>query len=474
SDELAVKEKHQKSTYLAQELGEKKDYKLDDKEKELWLTKQGVKKAEEFYGITNLFSFQHHETNFLLHNSLKAKHFYQNGVEYIVDYERKKIVIIDALTGRLVPNRVYSGGIQQAIESKEGIPISPPSKSTAVITYQNFFRLFDKVAGMTGTAMTEAEEFRQVYGMEVMAIRPYRKLIRKDRNDLIFFDKESKYQAIIKRIKKNAQTVKRPILVGSPSLDISEHISKLLTQEGVFHHKLNAINHREEAQIISRAGKLGAVTISTNMAGRGTDIVLTAESKKAGGLLVIGVERNFSRRIDNQLRGRAGRQGDPGESQFYVSLEDDLIKNYEVKDQITRIFRGKAIRNSQNAGRQHTLNHDLLINHQRQKVYKYRQRILASANLLAVILPAKVAARHQEQPQPYLKSQLQAYNKLRQVAGVKISRFVNEAVEEKIKQAEQEKEENFQQKLIADYQSVAKNKKIQQEAAIWDETLNDA
>lgn len=275
---------------------------------------------------------------------MKAKHFYQNGVEYIVDYERKKIVIIDALTGRLVPNRVYSAGIQQAVESKEGLPISPPSKSTAVITYQNFFRLFDKVAGMTGTAMTEAEEFRQVYGMEVIAIRPYKKLVRKDRDDLIFLDKKSKHQAIIQRIKKNAQTKKRPILVGSPSLDISEYISALLTKEGIFHYKLNAVNHQEEAQIIKRAGELGAVTISTNMAGRGTDIVLTEESRKVGGLLVIGVERNFSRRIDNQLRGRAGRQGDPGESQFYVSLEDELVKNYEAKDQITRVFRGSNLK----------------------------------------------------------------------------------------------------------------------------------
>jgi len=323
---------------------EKVDYKFDKKERQVWLTAKGVKKTEEFYGIDSLFSFNHHETNFLLHNSLKAKHFYQNGVEYVVDPQRKKIVIIDELTGRLVPNRIYSSGIQQAVESKEGIPISPPSKSTAVITYQNFFRLFDKVAGMTGTAMTEAEEFRQVYGMEVIAIRPYKKLIRKDHDDLIFLDKESKYRAVIQRIKKNEQTKKRPILVGSPNLDVSEYISDLLTKEGIFHYKLNAVNHQEEAQIIKRAGELGAVTISTNMAGRGTDIVLTEESRQAGGLLVIGVERNFSRRIDNQLRGRAGRQGDPGESQFYVSLEDDLIKNYEIKEQIARIFYGNNLR----------------------------------------------------------------------------------------------------------------------------------
>ncbi|CAH1764031.1 7812_t:CDS:2 [Entrophospora sp. SA101] len=402
-NELEVKEKHRKSTYLSQQLIEKIDYKFDKKEREIWLTTKGVKKTEEFHGIDNLFSFKHHETNFLLNNSLKAKHFYQNGVEYVVDPQRKKIVIIDELTGRLVPNRVYSAGIQQAVESKEGIPISPPSKSTAVITYQNFFRLFDKVAGMTGTAMTEAEEFRQVYGMEVIAIRPYKKLIRKDCDDLIFLDKESKYQAVIQRIKKNEQTKKRPILVGSPNLDVSEYISDLLTKEGIFHYKLNAVNHQEEAQIIKRAGELGAVTISTNMAGRGTDIVLTEESRQVDGLLVIGVERNFSRRIDNQLRGRAGRQGDPGESQFYVSLEDDLIKNYEIKEQITRVFYGKVIRNAQAAGRQYTLNYDLLINHQRQTIYSYRQKILASPNVFAMILKQNKSPLESQQ---YIKSQL--------------------------------------------------------------------
>lgn len=365
----------------------------------------------------------------MLHNALKAKHFYQNGIEYIVDYEKKRIVIIDSLTGRLVSNRVYSAGIQQAVESKEGIPISPPSKSTAVITYQNFFRLFDKVAGMTGTAMTEAEEFRQVYGMEVISVHPYKKLIRKDRDDLIFLDKKNKYKAIVERIKKNEQTVKRPILVGSPSLDISEHISELLTKERIFHYKLNAINHHEEAQIVKRAGELGMITISTNMAGRGTDIVLTEESKKAGGLLVIGVERNVSRRIDNQLRGRAGRQGDPGESQFYISLEDELVKNFDLKDQITRVFRGnnlqelfhkplsgkwfnmmvaepqEMLRNLHASYRQYTLNYDLLINHQRQTIYNYRQRVLASSNIFFTILKKKPVV-HATESQSYLKSQL--------------------------------------------------------------------
>lgn len=277
--------------------------------------------------------------NFLLHNSLKAKHFYIKDIDYIVDKKTQKIIIIDSLTGRLVPNRVYSAGIQQAVECKEEVRINPQNKATATITYQNFFRLFKKLAGMTGTAQTEAEEFRQVYGMEVISIPPYKKLIRRDRDDLVFWNKKSKYQAIIEKVEKIYQTTKRPILVGSPSLDVSEHISWQLSQKSIPHQKLNAVNHQEEAEIVKKAGQLGAITISTNMAGRGTDIVLTTESRQVGGLLVIGAERNFSRRIDNQLRGRAGRQGDPGESQFYVSLEDEIIKNHVIKEgQLGRFF----------------------------------------------------------------------------------------------------------------------------------------
>src|SRR3954469_4148900 len=197
---------------------------------------------------------------------------------------------------------------------------------------------------MTGTAMIEAEEFRQIYGMEVIAIPPYRKLARKDRNDLIFWDKENKYKAIIKLIKRNNQTTHRPILIGSPTVEISEYLSSLLTKEKIFHYKLNAVNHKQESEIIAKAGQLGSVTISTNMAGRGTDIVLSEESKKVGGLLVIGVERNTSRRIDNQLRGRSGRQGDQGESQFYVSLEDEIVKKFDIKERIGGIFNRQQLK----------------------------------------------------------------------------------------------------------------------------------
>jgi preprotein translocase subunit SecA len=399
---------YQLTTQLVNLLIEKKDYIVDQKDKNIWLTQKGIEKCEAFYQINNLFSFINQRYNFLLHNSLKAKYFHHRNIDYIIDKEKQKIVLIDSLTGRLVPNRVYGSGIQQAIESKENLPVGLQSKTIATITYQNFFRLFDKLSGMTGTAKSEAEEFRQIYGMEVIAIPPYRKLIRQDHNDLIFWDKESKYKAIIKLIKKNSQTKKRPILIGSPSVEVSEYLSQLLQEEKVPHAKLNAINHYQEAEIISQAGQIGAVTISTNMAGRGTDIVLSEESQKAGGLLVIGVERNASRRIDNQLRGRAGRQGDPGASQFYVSLEDDLLKNIELQKTARKMFfrsekqireilkyslSGKVfdlvisepqerLRNYHSAHRQHVLNYDLLINHQRQSVYSFREKLLTGSKFL--------------------------------------------------------------------------------------------
>jgi len=445
---------YQLSTKLASLLIEGKDYKVNQKEKDLWLIKKGREKSEKFYQIDNLFSFKNHRHNFLLHNSLKALHFYQKDIEYVVDKEKQKIVLIDYLTGRLVPNRVYSSGIQQAIESKEGVLISNNSKTIATITYQNFYRLFTKLSGMTGTAMTEVEEFRRTYGMEVVAIPPYRKLIRKDHNDLIFWDKEKKYKAIINLIKKIDQTTRRPILIGSPSVEISEYLSSLLTNENIKHYKLNAINHQQEAEIIAKAGQLGAITISTNMAGRGTDIILNEESKKIGGLLVIGVERNTSRRIDNQLRGRSGRQGDRGESQFYVSLEDDLVKNFSVKEKISSIFSEKqlkelfhrplsgkifnylisepqeTLRNAHSASRQYVLNYDLLITRHRQITYNYRNKLLVTKDLTKIIKNKKNESLLIEQE--YLKvsllkeidlfwsDYLESLNKIRTLVNAKV------------------------------------------------------
>lgn len=398
---------YQQTTKLANSLIEKQDYIFKSKEKELWLTKKGIKKSEEFFQINNLFSFANQRYNFLLHNALKVKHIYRRDVDYVVDEARQRIVLVDELTGRLVPNRVYGAGIQQAIESKEKVATNSQSKTIATITYQNFFRLFSKLSGMTGTAESEREEFRQVYGMEVMVIPPYRKLIREDFNDLVFWDKESKYRAIIRLIQKNNRTKKRPILIGSPSVEISEHLSSLLKKENINHAKLNAVNHQQEAEIIAQAGQIGAITISTNMAGRGTDIILSEESKKVGGLLVIGVERNTSRRIDNQLRGRSGRQGDPGQSRFYVSLEDELIKSLQedlgkyfsqkyLDELFHRPLSGKIfdllfsepqekLRNFHSTLRQRTLSYDLLINQQRKVIYNYRQKLLTNTEFAPMI-----------------------------------------------------------------------------------------
>ncbi|CAG8509689.1 2736_t:CDS:1, partial [Scutellospora calospora] len=264
---------------------------------------------------------------------------------------------------------------------------------------------------MTGTAQSEAKEFREVYGMEVIAVPPYRKLIRKDHDALIFLNRERKYKAIIQKIKKNVQTTGRPILVICPSVDVSEQISNLLSQERIFHNKLNAVNHEEEAKIISAAGKIGAVTVATNMAGRGTDISLDEASRRAGGLLVIIAEMNSILRIDNQARGRSGRQGDPGETQPYISLEDDLLKNFDLQNklggfvgqrQLKTVFQqplsGKlfnylisepqeTLRNIHSASRQRTLNYDLLINRQRKIVYDYREKLLTSSQPEKIVSP---------------------------------------------------------------------------------------
>jgi preprotein translocase subunit SecA len=368
-----------------------------------------VKKSQKLLSLTNLFSFASQRYNFLLHNALKVLHFFHRDIDYVVVTD--KIILIDSLTGRLVPNRVYGSGIHQAIESKENLPVGSQSKTIATITYQNFFRLFTKLAGMTGTAQSEAKEFREVYGMEVISVPPYRKLIRQDHDALIFLNCERKYQAIIRQVKKNVEKTGRPILIICPSVDVSEQISHLLTQKRIFHNKLNAVNHEEEAKIIAEAGKIGTVTVATNMAGRGTDISLDEASRQAGGLLVIIAEMNSILRIDNQARGRSGRQGDPGETQPYISLDDDLLKNFDISKKLGGIFgqrqlkevfhqplSGKlfnylisepqeTLRNNAFGYRQHTLNHDLLINQQRKIVYNYREKLLTSPHPEKIISP---------------------------------------------------------------------------------------
>lgn len=399
-------EDYRKTSKFAEKLEKDKDYFVDQEEKKLWLSEEGQKKTEDFFGIENIFSFEDESKKcfFLITKSLEAYNFYKLNIDYIVTKERDRIILINSLTGRFSLNSVYRSGVQQSIESKENlIKISKKNKTIATITFQNFFRIFEKLSGMTGTAIDSEKEFREMYGMLVIVINTHKKLIRKDKDDLIFLDKKTKYEAIINLIKNNKKNNMRPILVGSPSVEISEYLSLLLKKESINHYKLNAINDKEEAEIISKAGQLGSITISTNMAGRGTDIILSEESKKAGGLLVIGVERNNSRRIDNQLIGRAGRQGDPGESQFYVSLEDDLIKMPSLGRNIEKFFEKKiypisgkvfnyltsepqkSLDEMHSLSRKNILENDFIIDKKRRIIYNYRKKILKTKNFREII-----------------------------------------------------------------------------------------
>ena len=296
------------------------------------LTDVGITKAEKMLGIENIYTekgikFVHH-----LETAVRAKALYRKDKEYVV--KNNEIIIVDEFTGRLQPGRRWSEGLHQAIEAKENVPIQKESKTYASITYQNYFRLYPKIAGMTGTAVTSAEEFRKVYFLEVVEIPTHRPIARKDSNDLIFQTEKGKFQAVVKTIKE-LNTKGQPILIGTASIEKNELLSAYLNKEGVKHELLNAKNHEREGEIIAQAGRFGAVTIATNMAGRGVDIKLGGNPsvegeyekvKNAGGLFVLGTERHEARRIDNQLRGRSGRQGDPGETQFFVSLEDSLMR----------------------------------------------------------------------------------------------------------------------------------------------------
>ncbi|WEG74131.1 preprotein translocase subunit SecA [Vagococcus intermedius] len=301
------------------------DYKIDVQSKTIALTETGISKAEEKFGIDNLYDIENTALTHHVDNALRANYIMLLDIDYVV--EDGKIMIVDQFTGRIMEGRRYSDGLHQAIESKEGVEIEDESKTMANITYQNFFRMYNKLSGMTGTAKTEEEEFREIYNMQVIQIPTNREIARDDRPDLLYPTLPSKFKAVVQDIKERHQTG-QPILVGTVAVETSELLSELLNKENIPHEVLNAKNHFKEAEIILNAGQKGAVTIATNMAGRGTDIKLGLGVKELGGLAVIGTERHESRRIDNQLRGRAGRQGDPGVTQFYLSLEDDLMKRF--------------------------------------------------------------------------------------------------------------------------------------------------
>ena len=299
------------------------DFIVNEKDKVVNLTAEGVSKVEKFFHIPNLADPENLEIQHCIILALRANNLMHKDHDYIVKDDQ--VLIVDEFTGRVMPGRRYSDGLHQAIEAKENVKVKKESKTLATITFQNFFNKFDKKCGMTGTALTEEREFREIYGMDVIEIPTNKPVIRKDHQDAVYKTKKEKYKAVVEAVKE-AHAKGQPVLVGTITIQVSEDVSKMLRREGIPHNVLNAKFHEMEAEIVAQAGQHGAVTIATNMAGRGTDIKLDEEAKAAGGLKIIGTERHESRRIDNQLRGRSGRQGDPGESRFYISLEDDLMR----------------------------------------------------------------------------------------------------------------------------------------------------
>lgn len=379
------------------------DYTYDEKTKSVQLTEEGITKAERAFGIDNLFDLKHVTLNHHINQALKAHVTMHRDVDYVV--EDGKVVIVDPFTGRLMRGRRYSDGLHQAIEAKEGLEIQNESMTLATITFQNYFRMYEKLAGMTGTAKTEEEEFRNIYNMQVVVIPTNRPVIREDRPDLIYKTMEGKFRAVVEDIAER-HAKGQPVLVGTVAIETSELISNLLKKRGIPHNVLNAKNHAKEAEIIAQAGQKGAVTIATNMAGRGTDIKLGEGVKELGGLAVIGTERHESRRIDNQLRGRSGRQGDPGVSQFYLSLEDELMRRFGSENLMAMMDRlgmddsqpiqskmvTKAVESAQKRvegnnfdARKQLLQYDDVLREQREIIYRQRFEVLDSENLRDIV-----------------------------------------------------------------------------------------
>ena len=374
-------------------LTKEKDYTIDAKTKSVSLTEAGSDKACSFFKLNNLYDIENSALVHHIDQALKANYGMTIDVDYVV--QNDEVVIVDQFTGRLMKGREFSDGLHQAIEAKEGVTIQEETRTLATITFQNLFRMYNKLSGMTGTAKTEEEEFRNIYNMYVIEIPTNKEVIREDLTDLVYATKQAKFNAIVNEIERRHK-LGQPILVGTIAIETSELVSRLLTRKGIKHEVLNAKNHAREAEIIANAGEKGSVTIATNMAGRGTDIKLGGGVKELGGLCVIGTERHESRRIDNQLRGRAGRQGDPGVSQFFVSLEDDLMVRFGT-DRIKTLmqsagFDDQAIRSKIFTGsiesaqkrvegnnfdiRKHLLQYDNVMNEQREIIYSKRNEIL--------------------------------------------------------------------------------------------------
>ena len=370
------------------------DFIVDEKNRTIMITEAGISKAEKLFGVENLYNLENAVLSHHLDQALKAHNLFEKDVHYVV--KDGEVVIVDEFTGRLSEGRRFSEGLHQALEAKEGVKIQEESQTLADTTYQNYFRMYKKLAGMTGTAQTEATEFSQIYNLEVISIPTNVPVKRIDQNDLIYKTQNEKFKAVIDEVKK-AHEKGQPVLVGTASIERSEVLHEMLKKAGIPHSVLNAKNHEKEAEIIAQAGVKGAVTIATNMAGRGVDIRINDEVRDLGGLYIIGTERHESRRIDNQLRGRAGRQGDPGMSRFYLSLEDNLLRIFgsdRIKAIMDRLgidegesiesrMVTRAVENAQKKveslhfeARKHLLEYDDVANEQRKTIYKYRDELL--------------------------------------------------------------------------------------------------
>ncbi len=407
-------ENYNKADEVAKSMQVETDFTIDEKNRAILITEEGIKKAENLFGVDNLYKIENAALSHHLDQALKANYLFFIDKDYIV--ANNEVVIVDEFTGRLSEGRRFSEGLHQALEAKEGVSIKEESQTLADITFQNYFRMFSKLAGMTGTAQTEATEFLEIYNLEVVSIPTNLAIKRKDLNDLIYKSEKEKFDAVILKIKE-LHDKGQPVLVGTASIEKSETLHALLKKERIPHTVLNAKQHTKEAEIIKDAGLKGAVTIATNMAGRGVDIKLTDEIKELGGLYIIGTERHESRRIDNQLRGRSGRQGDPGTSQFYLSLEDNLLRIFGsdrikgvmeklgLKDGehiesklVTRAVENaqKKVENLHFESRKHLLEYDDVANEQRKSVYKFRDELLdVNYDISAKIAENREYALHQ-------------------------------------------------------------------------------
>ncbi len=464
-------EKYKKYSQLVTQLQEEKEYKIDEKGKSCILTDDGVKRMEELLGMDNIYTEAGATEVHHIEQALKAMTLFRKDVDYMV--KDGEVMIIDEFTGRMMPGRRYSEGLHQAIEAKENVHVQKESKTLATITFQNYFRLFKKLAGMTGTAATEAEEFSKIYSLETIIIPTHVKVARSDLNDLIYKSTFGKFSAVTKRVKE-MQDKGQPALVGTISVEKSEILSEMFTNAGIAHQVLNAKHHEREAEIIANAGEKGSMTIATNMAGRGTDIKISEEVKGLGGLAVIGTERHESRRIDNQLRGRSGRQGDSGLSQFYVSMEDELMRLFggdrmksimetlKVPEDmpIENGFISRSIESAQKRVeghnfdiRKHLVEYDDVMNKHRTIIYARRRKILEQENGHESILSLVEKYHNEEFSSEVLKKKMQGFGNdeiffsiERQVSLRSIDRLWMDHIDEMMKLREQVSFRGYAQK----------------------------